>query len=69
MDEKKQYRVRPGFRFGAFDELGPGDVVELTDVEAQGFRDKLELVVEVAAAPSVPPPDDPNSTKGKQPKQ
>lgn len=65
MDEKQQYRVRPGFRFGAFDELGPGDVVELTDGEAQGFRDKLELVVEVAATPTDPPLPPVDPKKGK----
>ncbi len=63
MDEKKQYRVRPGFRFGPFDELGPGDVVELTDVEAKGFTDKVELVVEVAATLTDPTLDDPKKTK------
>lgn len=38
------YRVRPGFRHGKSKQFGPGDVVELTDEEASGFSDKLELV-------------------------
>lgn len=36
------YRVRPGFSFGAFNQYGPGALVELTDFEASGFMDKLE---------------------------
>ncbi len=57
--DKRQYRVRPGFRFGTFDEHGPGDVVELTEYEAGGFLDKLEEVkaeakVEVEEGPPAP---------------
>lgn len=54
-----RYRVRPGFRFGAYDQHGPGTVVELTEAEAAGFRDKLELVVEVAL-PQEDVPSDPS---------
>lgn len=36
------YRVRPGFRFGGFNQLGPGALVELSEFEAGGFLDKLE---------------------------
>lgn len=50
---KRPYRVRPGCSFGTFDEIKPGDLVELTDYEAQGFRDKLVLVVDEALT-SVP---------------
>lgn len=44
-DEAKQYRVRPGFHHGAQGQYGPGDVVKLTEAEAIGFQDKLELVI------------------------
>jgi len=36
------YRVRPGFTFGAFNQHGPGALVELSEFEAAGFLDKLE---------------------------
>ena len=39
MDE---YRVKPGQRFGAQNQYGPGDKVLLSPEEAQGFLDKLE---------------------------
>lgn len=42
--EKLTYRVKPGFRHGRDNEYGPGDTVELTEREASGFLDKLELV-------------------------
>ncbi len=44
-DQKYGYRVRPGYRHGTQNQYGPGDVVELTEVEAAGFLDKLELAV------------------------
>ena len=47
------YVVRPGFRFGAMDQYGPGDIVQLTHEEATSFADKLEVVAkstEVVAA-------------------
>lgn len=50
-DARRLYRVRPGFTFGTFDEKHPGDLVELTEYEARGFQDKLELVVEEAPRP------------------
>lgn len=37
-----QYVVRQGYTFGAFDQLGPGDLVELSEREAEGFLDKLQ---------------------------
>lgn len=40
-----EYRVRPGFRFGALNQFGPGDMVMLPADAAAGFADKLELVV------------------------
>lgn len=52
-----KYRVRPGFRHGAQRQYGPGDVLEMTEQDAAGFLDKLELVPEepdAAAAPGVP---------------
>lgn len=39
-----KYRVKTGFRHGNLNQYGPGDVVELTEEEAAGFLDKLELV-------------------------
>lgn len=53
------YRVRPGVRFGAAKQHGPGDVVELSEREAKGFLDKLELVREPDPPTSLPaPPSD-----------
>lgn len=46
MADKKRYVVKPGHSFGALSQYGPGDVVELTEAEAQGFQDKLMLVDE-----------------------
>ena len=43
---RRLYRVRPGRTFGMYDQYRPGDLVELTDSEAGGFLDKLDLVVE-----------------------
>lgn len=37
------YRVKEGYRHGAGGKYGPGDLVQLTEVEAAGFLDKLEL--------------------------
>ncbi len=51
-----KYRVRPGFRFGAYDQHEPGTVVELTEAEAAGFRDKLERVAEPAQVHQDEPP-------------
>lgn len=60
MDEVKQYRVRPGFHHGAQGQYGPGAVVELTEAEAAGFLDKLELV----APPASPETPELNISKG-----
>jgi hypothetical protein len=38
------YRVRPGYTFGQFDQHPAGTLVELTEAEALGFLDKLEPV-------------------------
>jgi len=46
MNDKQQYRVKPGFTHGQFNQHKAGDIVELTEAEAKGFLDKLELVVE-----------------------
>jgi hypothetical protein len=43
-DKKYIYRVKSGRMFGAFNQHGPGSLVELTEDEAGGFLDKLELV-------------------------
>lgn len=45
-----QYKVRPGFRHGVGKKYGPGDTVTLTEQEAVGFLDKLELVKEEKAS-------------------
>lgn len=42
--KKYQYQVRPGMKFGAYRQYGPGAIVELTEDEADDFRDVLELV-------------------------
>lgn len=39
-----QYRVRPGYTHGAFNQYTAGAVVELSEEEAAGLLDKLELV-------------------------
>ena len=44
MTERKTYRVKPGQTFGVRSDYGPGDMVQLTEREAAGFLDKLELV-------------------------
>ena len=46
----QDYRVRAGMTFGKGKEHQPGDVVQLTEQEAEGFLDKLELVDAVAPA-------------------
>jgi hypothetical protein len=57
MPEKKYtYKVLPGRRFGPYDELGPGDTVELTANEAEGFPKTLALV-KAPDAPAEEPPD------------
>lgn len=38
------YRVKPGYTFGGATLLPAGSLVELTEAEASGFLDKLELV-------------------------
>lgn len=48
-DTKNTYRVKPGCVFGAYRQYAPGATVELTEAEAGGFLDALELV---ARAPS-----------------
>lgn len=48
-----QYRVRPGYRHGVGKKYGPGDTVTLTEREAVGFLDKLELVVKASKADKV----------------
>lgn len=45
------YRVKPGFRFGAANQYGPSDLVELPADAASAFLDKLEPVVAVPAQP------------------
>ena len=47
------WRVRPGFTFGAFNQHGPGALVELSEFEAGGFLDKLEPA-DGSAPPSEP---------------
>jgi len=46
MSEVLKYVVKPGRRFGSFFEHGPGSIVELTEAQAGGFPDTLELVKE-----------------------
>ena len=59
----KSYRVRPGFRFGAQNQHGPGDLVELEEAAALGFLEKLELVQEVEAPPVVEATETPGEKK------
>lgn len=54
-----RYRVKPGYRFGRLKQFGPGDIVELSEAEANGFLDKLEPVSEPDdPAPAVTPTPD-----------
>ncbi|HHY54606.1 MAG TPA: hypothetical protein GYA08_04140 [Chloroflexi bacterium] len=48
-------RVREGMRFGAQNQYGPGDVIELPVGVLTAFGDKLEQVME---APAVEPEPD-----------
>jgi hypothetical protein len=49
-----EFRVKPGLYFGYANQYGPGAVVILTDEEAAGFLDKLELVTAPVEEPSAP---------------
>jgi hypothetical protein len=44
MSDTQTYRVRPGFTHGAGRTHQAGDTLELTEREAAGLLDKLELV-------------------------
>ena len=59
-----QYRVRPGRTFGWKDDVGPGEVVELTEAEAAGFLDKLKLIEEEDAPAAAPAPAEDKRRKG-----
>lgn len=48
-----KYRVKPGHQFGARKQHAEGAIVELTEQEAAGFLDKLELVRESKSAPQL----------------
>lgn len=50
-----KYVVRPGNRFGAENQYGPGDVVELTEREYRGLEDKLVPVLAASPAPAENP--------------
>lgn len=50
-DTKYTYRVRAGRRWGPYHEYGPGMTVKLTEDEAGGFLDTLELVRDKNAPP------------------
>jgi hypothetical protein len=39
-----KFRVKPGLRFGAYDQHGPGSIVELTEREAGPLMFKLDRV-------------------------
>lgn len=49
-----KYRVREGFTFGAFDQHKAGAMVELTELEAAGFLDKLESMGEAHSTMQAP---------------
>lgn len=51
MSEYLKYRVKPGQQFGARKQHTAGAIVELTEQEAAGFLDKLELVGDSKSAP------------------
>lgn len=49
-----KYQVRPGFRHGKNSEFIEGDIVELTEQEYKGFKDKLKPVTPAKEAPASP---------------
>lgn len=49
-----KYRVKPGYTYGAYGTFKEGDIVELLEVDAGPFLDKLEIVP--TEAPSAPEP-------------
>jgi len=55
-----KYRVKPGFRHGAGKRFGPGEIVELSPQDAEGFLDKLELVPETEVVIDVSTFDNPD---------
>lgn len=63
-EKKNKYIVRPDRSFGRYNEIGPGEVVELTAEEASGVLDKLELAVKEAPVQKPDPPS--NKGRGKQ---
>ena len=44
------YQVKQGMRFGAANQYGPTDKIELSVEEAAGFLDKLDLVASTSSA-------------------
>lgn len=51
-----KYRVKPGYTYGAFGTFREGDIVEIPEVDAGPFLDKLEPVpLEVPAEPDPVP--------------
>ena len=57
-DEKRTYRVKAGQVWGPGNRYCEGDVVELTEYEAAGFLDKLELVSALPLSDPDATPDD-----------
>jgi hypothetical protein len=51
MADTKQYRLRPNAKFAGRE---PGDVVELTDEQAEAFADKVDPVDAPSTAGAVP---------------
>jgi hypothetical protein len=67
-------RVKPGRRFGAFKQYGPGDVVEIDAAALPGLADKLEQVpdlpVFISEASLAPEGNsEPQDGLGQKPKQ
>lgn len=54
----KQYKVRSGVRFGFRNQFSAGDTILLTENEASGFLDKLELYEHVEEPDAVPEDDE-----------
>lgn len=55
-EAKKTYKVKEGQTWGSNPELQAGDTVELTEKEAAGFEDKLELASGAQGTSSEPTP-------------
>jgi len=60
-----KYRVKVGYKYGAFDQYGPGSIVVLDDETAKHVLDKLELAEIVIPGSADADNDDINEVESK----